>query len=146
MTSLVCLCQCLTRKFLQLCRASIIVKLALAIPVRWRVGRNVDQRGCGRLQGLPLVRLASFLAMELLIGYNVVCVRAEDLDISGSLRPQHVEVCRIQVKHDQFQSDACPLHFGAPCKLMWRTIRGMIPTRQHEAPPRWIVRSPTLTI
>ena len=63
---------CLTRKFLQFCRASIIVKLAFAIPVRWRVGSNVDQRGCGRLQGLPLARLASFLAKELLIGHNVV--------------------------------------------------------------------------
>ena len=85
---------CLTRNFLQLCRASIIVKLALTIPVRWRVESNVDQRGCGRLQGLPLVRLASFLAKELLIGHNVVCVRTEDLDISGSLTCWSVPISR----------------------------------------------------
>ena len=76
---------CQARKFLQFCRASIIVKLALAVPVRWRVGSNVHQRGGGRLQGPPLSRLSSILARELLNGHNVVFVRTKDLDISRSL-------------------------------------------------------------
>ncbi|WCJ24247.1 60S ribosomal protein L13a [Euphorbia peplus] len=68
-----------------------------------------------------LGRLASIFAKELLNGHTVVVVRCE-------------EICALR-KHMNTKPSHGPIHFCAPSKILWRTIRGMIPhkTKRGEA-------------
>jgi len=85
--------------------------------------------------GHLLGRLASILAKELLNGQKIVCVRTEEIQISGSL-------FRNKLIHSKFIQKRCntnpsrgPYHFRAPSRILWRTIRGMIPhkTKRGQA-------------
>eukprot|EP00913_Durusdinium_trenchii_P028799 g27006.t1 len=67
-------------------------------------------------RGHLLGRLASVLAKELLNGQNVVCVRTEDINMSGSLY-------RNKLKYANFKRK----HMSLGCQILWRTIRGMVP-------------------
>lgn len=78
-------------------------------------------------RGHLLGRLASTLAKELLNGQNVVCVRTEDINISGSLYRNKLKYANFKRKKMNSNPKRGPLHYRAPSKILWRCIRGMIP-------------------
>ncbi|CAA7387926.1 unnamed protein product [Spirodela intermedia] len=82
-----------------------------------------------------LGRLASIIAKELLNGQRVVVVRCEEISISGGLVRQKMKYARFRNKRMNTKPSHGPIHFRAPAKILWRTIRGMIPhkTKRGEA-------------
>merc|ERR1711912_5153 len=82
-------------------------------------------------RGHLLGRLASTLAKELLNGQRVVCVRAEDINISGSLFRNKLKFAEFRRKRMNSNPKQGPLHYKSPAKILWQTIRGMVP---HKTP------------
>ncbi|KAH6770190.1 Ribosomal protein L13 family protein [Perilla frutescens var. hirtella] len=82
-----------------------------------------------------LGRLASILAKELLNGQRVDVVRCEEICLSGGLVRQKMKYLRFLRKRMNTKPSHGPIHFRAPSKILWRTIRGMIPhkTKRGEA-------------
>ncbi|KAG4938727.1 hypothetical protein JHK84_044981 [Glycine max] len=82
-----------------------------------------------------LGRLASIVAKELLNGQKVVVVRCEEICISGGLVRQKMKYLRFLRKRMNTKPSHGPIHFRAPSKIFWRTVRGMIPhkTKRGEA-------------
>ena len=78
-------------------------------------------------RGHLLGRLASTIAKELLHGQRVVCVRTEDINISGSLYRNKIKYAEFRRKRMNSNPKTGPLHYRAPSKILWRTIRGMVP-------------------
>ncbi|BBN01598.1 large subunit ribosomal protein L13Ae [Marchantia polymorpha subsp. ruderalis] len=74
-----------------------------------------------------LGRLASILAKELLNGQRVVVVRCEEIALSGGLVRQKMKYLRFLRKRMNTKPSKGPIHFRAPSRILWRTIRGMIP-------------------
>ncbi|PHT85357.1 60S ribosomal protein L13a-4 [Capsicum annuum] len=74
-----------------------------------------------------LGRLSSILAKELLNGQRVVVVRCEEICLSGGLVRQKMKYLRFLRKRMNTKPSHGPIHFRAPSKILWRTIRGMIP-------------------
>ncbi|XP_071918597.1 large ribosomal subunit protein uL13y-like [Coffea arabica] len=74
-----------------------------------------------------LGRLASIIAKELLNGQKVVAVRCEEICLSGGLVRQKMKYLRFLRKRMNTKPSHGPIHFRAPSKILWRTIRGMIP-------------------
>ncbi|CAK9201107.1 unnamed protein product [Sphagnum troendelagicum] len=74
-----------------------------------------------------LGRLASILAKELLNGQRVVVVRCEEICLSGGLVRQKMKYLRFLRKRMNTKPSKGPIHFRAPARILWRTIRGMIP-------------------
>mmetsp|Transcript_4156 Transcript_4156/g.8397 ORF Transcript_4156/g.8397 Transcript_4156/m.8397 type:complete len:202 (-) Transcript_4156:99-704(-) len=83
-------------------------------------------------RGHLLGRLASTLAKELLNGQHVVCVRTEDVNISGSLYRNKLKYANFKRKKMNTNPRKGPFHFRAPSKILWRTIRGMIPHKTQR--------------
>ena len=78
-------------------------------------------------KGHLLGRLASIVAKQILSGQKVVVVRCEELNMSGSFY-------RAKLKYKDFLRKRCvvnpargAIHFRAPSKIFWRTVRGMVP-------------------
>eukprot|EP00932_Pfiesteria_piscicida_P007957 SRR837773.18203.p3 GENE.SRR837773.18203~~SRR837773.18203.p3 ORF type:complete len:181 (+),score=85.25 SRR837773.18203:454-996(+) len=67
------------------------------------------------------------VAKELLNGQSVVLVRAEDTNISGSLYRAKLKYANFKRKHTNSNPRHGPFHQRAPAKILWRTIRGMVP-------------------
>ncbi|PWZ23423.1 60S ribosomal protein L13a-4 [Zea mays] len=82
-----------------------------------------------------LGRLSSIIAKELLNGQKVVVVRCEEICMSGGLVRQKMKYLRFLRKRMNTKPSHGPIHFRAPSKILWRTIRGMIPhkTKRGEA-------------
>nr|ACG33474.1 60S ribosomal protein L13a [Zea mays] len=82
-----------------------------------------------------LGRLSSIIAKELLNGQKVVVVRCEEICMSGGLVRQKMKYLRFLRKRMNTKPSHRPIHFRAPSKILWRTIRGMIPhkTKRGEA-------------
>ncbi|KAF2921124.1 hypothetical protein DAI22_07g006600 [Oryza sativa Japonica Group] len=78
-----------------------------------------------------LGRLASLVAKELLNGQRVVVVRCEEMCISGGLVRQKMKYLRFLRKRMNTKPSHGPIHFRAPSRIFWRTVRGMIP---HKTP------------
>eukprot|EP00931_Biecheleriopsis_adriatica_P049205 TRINITY_DN2845_c0_g1_i1.p1 TRINITY_DN2845_c0_g1~~TRINITY_DN2845_c0_g1_i1.p1 ORF type:complete len:204 (-),score=48.50 TRINITY_DN2845_c0_g1_i1:46-657(-) len=84
-------------------------------------------------RGHLLGRLSSVIAKEILNGQHVVLVRAEDTVISGSLYRNKLKYAAFKKK----TMNSNPRHTGAikhprsPAKILWRTVRGMVP---HKTP------------
>eukprot|EP00420_Gonyaulax_spinifera_P038188 CAMPEP_0197887124 /NCGR_PEP_ID=MMETSP1439-20131203/19186_1 /TAXON_ID=66791 /ORGANISM="Gonyaulax spinifera, Strain CCMP409" /LENGTH=206 /DNA_ID=CAMNT_0043506953 /DNA_START=82 /DNA_END=702 /DNA_ORIENTATION=+ len=78
-------------------------------------------------KGHLLGRLSSVIAKELLNGKHVTCVRTEDINISGSLYRNKLKYAAFRRKKMNSNPSKGPFHFRAPSKILWRTIRGMIP-------------------
>jgi len=76
--------------------------------------------------GHLLGRVASTLAKELLQGQKVVCVRAEELNISGSLFRNKLIFSKFLQHRGSTKPARGPFHFRSPARILWRTIRGMI--------------------
>ncbi|CAM8902791.1 unnamed protein product [Rhodiola kirilowii] len=74
-----------------------------------------------------LGRLSSIIAKELLNGQRVVVVRCEEICLSGGLVRQKMKYLRFLRKRMNTKPSHGPIHFRAPEKILWRTIRGMIP-------------------
>merc|ERR1712232_271413 len=74
-----------------------------------------------------LGRLASIVAKELLSGQKVVIVRCESMCISGSLTRNRVKYAQFRRKRMNTNPRRGPFHFKSPSRMVWRTIRGMIP-------------------
>lgn len=74
-----------------------------------------------------LGRLASIVAKELLNGQKVVAVRCEEICMSGGLVRQKMKYMRFLRKRMNTKPSHGPIHFRAPAKIFWRTVRGMIP-------------------
>jgi len=74
-----------------------------------------------------LGRLASTLAKELLNGQRVVAVRTEEIQISGSLFRNKLIFEKFLEKRTNTNPRRGPFHFRSPARMLWRTIRGMVP-------------------
>jgi len=83
--------------------------------------------GAGHLLG----RLASKLAKELLNGQRVVVVRCEKLNKSGSLFRNKLKLHEFLNKTRNCNPRRGHVHYRAPCRILWRCIRGMLP---HKTP------------
>ncbi|XP_044432161.1 60S ribosomal protein L13a-like [Triticum aestivum] len=82
-----------------------------------------------------LGHLASIITKELLNGQRLVVVRFEEICMSGGLVHQNMKYLRFLCKRMNTKPSHGPIHFRAPAKILWRTIRGMIPhkTARGEA-------------
>jgi len=77
-------------------------------------------------RGHLLGRLASILAKELQNGQKVVVVRTEEINISGSLFRNKLKYAHFKKKRMNVNPKRGPIHFRAPSRILWRTIRGML--------------------
>jgi len=82
-------------------------------------------------KGHLLGRLAARIAKELLCGQKIVCVRCEHIEISGSFMRNRVKYMAFLRKRCNVNPKRGPFHFKAPSKILWRTVRGMLP---HKLP------------
>jgi len=71
--------------------------------------------------------LASIIAKELLSGQQVVVLRCEELNISGHFARNRIRYQLFLKKRCNINPTHGPFHLRAPSKILWRTIRGMIP-------------------
>merc|ERR1712070_885480 len=78
-------------------------------------------------RGHLLGRLASTVAKELLSGQKIVCVRAEELCISGELFRNKLKWESFRRKRTNTNPKKGPFHYRSPADLVRRTIRGMVP-------------------
>merc|ERR1712087_10167 len=76
--------------------------------------------------------LASIIAKELLSGQKVVCVRCEDVNISGSFYRNKLKFLDKLRKRTNTNPAHGPYHFRAPSRIFHRVIRGMIPHKTHR--------------
>eukprot|EP00118_Oscarella_pearsei_P024534 m.306260 g.306260 ORF g.306260 m.306260 type:complete len:203 (+) comp41099_c0_seq1:70-678(+) len=88
--------------------------------------------GKGHLIG----RLASTIAKTILNGQRVVVVRCEHINMSGSFYRNKLKYLKYLRKRCAVNPSRGPFHFRAPSRILFKTIRGMIPhktTRGMEA-------------
>lgn len=78
-------------------------------------------------KGHLLGRLASIVAKQLLSGQRIVIVRCEELNISGSFYRNKLKYHDFLRKRTATNPTHGPIHFRAPSKIFWRTVRGMLP-------------------
>lgn len=78
-------------------------------------------------RGHLLGRLASVVAKTLLNGDNVSVVRAEEINISGPFFRNKIRYMSFLKKRCLVNPKRGPIHFRAPSKIFWRTVRGMLP-------------------
>ena len=79
-----------------------------------------------------LGRLSSIIAKELLNGQKVVVVRCDEICMSGGLVRQKMKYLRFLRKRMNTKPSHGPIHFRAPAKILWRTIRGYV---SNATPP-----------
>jgi len=82
-------------------------------------------------RGHLLGRLASIMAKELLSGQRIICVRTEEINISGTFARNKVKYLAFLRKRCNINPQHGPLHFRSPTKILWRCVRGMLP---HKTP------------
>ena len=83
--------------------------------------RSVDAKG--HLLG----RLASYVAKALLSGQRVAVVRAEGINITGSLFRNKVKFSEFLRKRLLTNPRRTFVHYRAPSRIFWRSVRGMLP-------------------
>eukprot|EP00187_Rhodella_violacea_P003479 CAMPEP_0174904224 /NCGR_PEP_ID=MMETSP0167-20121228/47684_1 /TAXON_ID=38298 /ORGANISM="Rhodella maculata, Strain CCMP736" /LENGTH=198 /DNA_ID=CAMNT_0016146809 /DNA_START=37 /DNA_END=633 /DNA_ORIENTATION=+ len=84
---------------------------------------NVIVDGRGHLLG----RLASIVAKQLLNGQSVTIVRTEEINISGTFLRNKRKFLAFLRKRMNTNPKKGPIHFRAPSRILWRTVRGMVP-------------------
>ena len=82
-------------------------------------------------RGHMLGRLASYAAKELLNGQKLIVVRTEGINISGSLFRNKLKYMEFLRKTRNSNPRRGHVHYRAPARLFWRTVRGMLP---HKTP------------
>jgi len=83
-------------------------------------------------RGHLLGRLSSVLAKELLGGQKVVIVRCEELQISGSLFRNQLIFSKFLQHRGNTNPKRGPVHYRSPARILWRTVRGMIPHKTQR--------------
>eukprot|EP00127_Corallochytrium_limacisporum_P000045 Clim_evm24s2 gene=Clim_evmTU24s2 len=83
-------------------------------------------------KGHLLGRLASIVAKEILSGQNVVVVRCEEIEQTGKFIRNKLKYLSFLRKRTNVNPDKGPIHFRAPSKIFWRTVRGMIPHKTQR--------------
>eukprot|EP00386_Alphamonas_edax_P005853 GDKI01019118.1.p1 GENE.GDKI01019118.1~~GDKI01019118.1.p1 ORF type:complete len:202 (-),score=81.57 GDKI01019118.1:175-780(-) len=78
-------------------------------------------------RGHLLGRLAATIAKEVLNGQKVVVVRCEEINISGSLYRNRLKYSSFLRKRMNTNPRRGPFHHRQPSKILWRTVRGMMP-------------------
>merc|ERR1712004_503890 len=78
-------------------------------------------------KGHLLGRLGSVVAKSILTGQKIVLVRAEETCMSGSIFRAKLKYAAFKRKHTNSNPRHGPFHQRAPSKILWRTIRGMVP-------------------
>ena len=78
-------------------------------------------------RGHLLGRLASIIAKALLCGQRVVVVRCEELNQSGSFYRNKLKYLKFLRLRRNVKPSRGAFHFRAPSRILWRTVRGMIP-------------------
>jgi len=76
--------------------------------------------------GHMLGRVASILAKEIMNGQKVVCVRTEELCISGSLFRHKLIYGKFLIHRGNTKPSRGPHHYRSPSRILWRTLRGMM--------------------
>ncbi|XP_039259979.2 large ribosomal subunit protein uL13-like [Styela clava] len=74
-----------------------------------------------------LGRLAAVIAKSVLNGQKIVVVRCEGLLISGNFYRNKLKYLDFLRKRINTNPKRGPFHFRAPSKILWRTVRGMLP-------------------
>ncbi|KAF0452287.1 60S ribosomal protein L16 [Gigaspora margarita] len=82
-------------------------------------------------KGHLLGRLASIVSKQILTGQKIVIVRAEDVNVSGSFFRNKIKYHGYLRKRMIVNPARGPFHFRAPSKIIFKTIRGMVP---HKTP------------
>ena len=72
------------------------------------------------------------MGFKFLLGQKVVLVRTEGACLSGGLVRQRMKYMRFKTLRHLTQPAKGPFHFRSPSKMMWRTIRGMIPHKTKK--------------
>ena len=78
-------------------------------------------------KGHLLGRLASIIAKEILNGQKVVCVRCEEINMSGAIWRNKLKYANFKRKRMGTKPSHGHFHFRAPSKILFRTVRGMVP-------------------
>merc|ERR1712216_652931 len=79
-----------------------------------------------------LGRLARIIAKELLSGQKVVCVRCEEINISGAFYRNKLKFLDKLKKRTNTNPAHGPYHFRAPSRIFHRVVRGMIPHKTYR--------------
>jgi large subunit ribosomal protein L13Ae len=79
-----------------------------------------------------LGRLASVVSKELLSGQAVVVVRCEQVCVSGSMIRNEMKWARFLHKRTAPNPKCGPFHHVAPSRILFRTIRGMVPHKTNR--------------
>jgi len=78
-----------------------------------------------------LGRLAATVAKSLLQGQNIVVVRCEEINMSGSFYRNKLKYLSFLRKRMNTNPGRGPFHLRAPAAIFKRTVRGMLP---HKLP------------
>ncbi|KAG1652208.1 60S ribosomal protein L13a [Nymphon striatum] len=78
-------------------------------------------------RGHLLGRLSAVIAKSTLQGQKVVVVRCEGINISGSFFRNKLKYLSFLKKRCNVNPKRGPFHFRAPSRILWRTVRGMVP-------------------
>merc|ERR1719149_199390 len=78
-------------------------------------------------RGHLLGRLASTIAKEILSGNNVAVVRCESINLSGNFYRNKLKFMSFLRKKHLTNPIKGQFHFRRPSKMLWRTVRGMVP-------------------
>jgi len=86
-------------------------------------------------KGHLLGRLASIIAKQLLNGQEVIVVRCEEIDISGTRHRNRKNFQSYLQKRTNTNPKWGPFHHRAPRMILLKTVRGMLPrkTKRGEA-------------
>lgn len=83
-------------------------------------------------KGHLLGRLASVIAKELLGGQEIVVVRCEDIEISGTRHRNRKNFQNYLRKRTNTNPKWGPFHHRAPRMILTKTVRGMLPRKTHR--------------
>merc|ERR1712166_1487551 len=78
-------------------------------------------------RGHLLGRLASTMGKEVLNGNNVAVVRCESINLSGNFYRNKLKFMSFLRKKHLTNPIKGQFHFRRPSKMLWRTVRGMVP-------------------
>ncbi|KAI0564393.1 Ribosomal protein L13 [Gracilaria domingensis] len=83
-------------------------------------------------KGHLLGRLASVIAKELLNGQEIVVVRCEAIDISGTRHRNRKNFQNYLQKRTNTNPKWGPFHHRAPRMILTKAVRGMLPRKTHR--------------
>ena len=80
-------------------------------------------------KGHLLGRLATTIAKQLLNGQKIVVVRCEEINISGEFFRNKLKYLAYLRKACRYNPTRGPFHFRAPSRILYKSIRGMVPNK-----------------